>query len=267
MKNIKNLLGTCLIIGLPVGANKHFMQPKSFPVQNETAFAVGEELNYRIHYGIIDAGEATLKVEKIVNVAGKSTFYMNGTGRSVGMAEWFFPTRDVYKTYMDTQALVPLKFVRDVNEGGFIIKRNIQFNRSNNTARDSELKKDTVFTLPKDVQDIFSAFYFARNLNVSGIAYGDVIEIPVFLDHEIFPFKIKFIGTELVKTKFGKINCLKFVPVVQKGRVFQDEDDMHLWISADANHVPVRIKSELVVGAIKIDLAGYKGLKYPITFY
>lgn len=267
MKTLKQILLGFLLFALPLVAANKLLYLKEFPFQKQRAFTVGEEISYRIHYGIIDAGEATIKVEKITKMNGKNTYHMVGKGRSVGMAEWFFPTRDVYETYMDTQELVPVKFIRDVDEGGYIIKRNIDFNRTNNTAKDSELKKDTVFSLPTDVQDIFSAFYYARNLNVAGIQVGDIIEMPVFLDHEIFPFKIKFVGKERIKTKFGKIDCLKFVPVVQKGRVFQDEDDMHLWISADANHIPVRIKSELLVGSIKIDLAGYKGLNHPIKFY
>jgi len=92
-----------------------------------------------------------------------------------------------------------------------------------------------------------------------------LINIPLFIDHEIFPFKIKFVKRETVKTDYGKIMCLKFVPVVQEGRVFKDEDDMHLWISDDANHVPIRIQSELIVGSIKIDLKEYKGLANPLA--
>jgi len=163
--------------------------------------------------------------------------------------------------------LLPVRFVRDVNENGYIIKRDIYFNRDKNWAKDLEFHKDFNFKkLPANVHDIFSAFYFARALDVSAIKEGDIIHIPVFLDHEIFPFKIKFVKRELVKTDFGKIMCLKFVPVVQEGRVFKDEDDMHLWISDDSNHVPIRIQSELLVGSIKIDIKEYKGLVNPLTF-
>ena len=257
------LLGTCLFLCASfIDGQPYSDTTLAFPLQNDLAFQVGEEISYRIHYGLIDAGKATIAVKEISNVNGRPVYHMVGTGRTVGMAEWFFKTRDVYETYVDTETLLPVKFVRDVDEGGYIIKRNVHFDRENNTAIDKDLKKDTVFSLPSNVQDIFSAFYYARNLDVSSIKKGDVIDIPVFLDHEIFPFKIKFVEREILKTKFGKIKCLRFVPVVQEGRVFKDEDDMYLWISDDPNHVPVRIKSELLVGSIKIDIAGYKGLRY-----
>lgn len=262
-KKLIIFLLSCLVIGFSGG------QPKvdsalAFPLQKDLAYQVGEEITYRIHYGIINAGKASIKVKEITNINGKEVYHMVGTGRTVGMAEWFFKTRDVYETYIDVNTFEPVKFIRDVDEGGYIIKRNVEFNRDANTAIDKELKKDTIFSLPENVQDIFSAFYFARNLNVEGIKKGDIIDIPVFLDHELFPFKIKFVARETIKTKFGKIKCLRFVPVVQEGRVFKDEDDMYLWISDDPNHVPVRIKSELLVGSIKIDMESYSGLRHKL---
>jgi hypothetical protein len=237
---------------------------KTFDLQKQHAFLVGEKLSYKIHYGMITAGEATIEVKEKKRVNGKNTYHMVGTGKSVGMAEWFFKTRDRYETFMDEKTLLPAKFIRDVNEGGYIIKRNIDFDRTTNTARDAELKKDTVFSLPHNVHDIFSAFYYARCLDVSNIKVGDLIEIPTFLDHELFYFRIKFVGRETIKTDIGKIKALKFVPVLQEGRVFKDEDDLHIWISDDANHIPLLVKSELLVGSIKVSITGHEGLRTPL---
>jgi hypothetical protein len=265
MKSIKTLIPLMLIALIPLKGGPS-TPATTFKLQTQKAFKVGEELTYRVHYGLIEAGVATIQIKKQTTLKGVPVYHLLGTGKSVGITDWLFKTRDVYESYVDTQSLLPQRFIRDVNEGGYIIKRDITFNRANNTAKDSELKKDTIFKLPPNVHDIFSAFYYARNLNVTNIQPGDIIEVPVFLDHEIFPFKIKFVGRDMVKTKFGKIKCLKFVPVVQKGRVFEDEDDMHLWISDDNMHVPIRIKSELLVGSIKVDLESYSGLAGKLTF-
>jgi len=248
----------------PIKAGETESATKTFALQKEHAFLVGEKLSFRIHYGLINAGEATIEVKEKKRINGKNTYHMVGTGRSVGMAEWFFKTRDRYETFMDEKTLLPLKFIRDVNEGGYIIKRNIDFNRTTNTAIDSELKKDTVFSLPHNVHDIFSAFYYARCLDVAGIKTGEIIEIPTFLDHEIFYFRIKFVGRETIKTDLGRIAALKFVPVLQEGRVFKDEDDLHIWISDDANHIPLLIKSELLVGSIKVSITSQDGLRTPL---
>lgn len=234
--------------------------------QEVLPFKVGEEVTYRIHYGLVNAGIATVAVKETSRVDGKLIYHMVGKGHTTGMTDWFFPTKDRYETYMDAKTLLPIRFVRDVDEGGYIIKRNIHFDRELNRAVDHELAHDTIFSLPENVHDIFSAFFYARSLDVKDIKPGDIIDIPVFLDHEMFPFKIKFVKREEIDTKFGDILCLKFVPIVQEGRVFKEEDDMHLWISDDVNHIPIRIKSEILVGSIKVDLKDYKGLVQPLNF-
>lgn len=228
-------------------------------------FIRGEQLDYSIRYGFVKAGEVQLKVSPATNRNGKPVYHMVGTGRTTGMTDWFFRTRDRYETYMDAETMFPIEFIRDVDEGGYKIKRHIFFNQEEKTAYDAELKEDTTFSLPATMQDIFSAFYYARSLDMEDIAPGEMISIDVFLDHEYYDFRIKYLGTELVKTNGMYINCMKFMPVVQKGRVFKDKETMTIWISNDPNRIPVRLKAELAVGSIKADLNTYSNLAHPLN--
>ncbi len=48
------------------------------------SFTVGEKLTYRLHYGIIDAGEAVLEVkESKIKAKGRDLYRIVGTGRSI----------------------------------------------------------------------------------------------------------------------------------------------------------------------------------------
>ena len=80
---------------------------------------------------------------------------------------------------------------------------------------------------------------------------------------ENYEFKMKFLGIETINTKFGKIKCIKLRPFVQSGRVFKEKESLTLWISADKNKIPLRIKADLVVGSIRVDLDAFSGLKHP----
>ena len=224
-------------------------------------FASGERLVYSISYGVLKAGEAVISVENIHQRQGKNIAHMVGVGYSKGMFEWFFKVRDRYETYYDLDNLEPVEFIRDVNEGGFIIKHHVFFDNHSNTAVDILLDKNKVFQLEDRTQDIFSAFYYARFTDIKTLSPGAVIQIPVFLDHEMYSFQIRYIGEETIKTKFGNINCLKFKPIVQQGRVFKEKDTMTIWVSNDDNKVPVLIKTELLVGSLKAELIQYEGLK------
>jgi hypothetical protein len=76
---------------------------------------------------------------------------------------------------------------------------------------------------------------------------------------------MRYLGVETIKTKFGKIKCLKFRPLVQSGRVFKAEESLAIWISADKNKIPIRIQADLSVGSLKADLDQFKGLANPFN--
>jgi hypothetical protein len=231
------------------------------PVQNK-AFRMGERLVYRVHYGIIDAGEAVLEVKQEEKVlGGRPTYHVVGRGYSTGAFDWFFKVRDRYESYIDREALVPIVFIRDVDEGGYKIYQTHYYNHYKNEVKSN----DKIFEVPPGVQDMISGFYFTRNIDFSEAKAGDVFTVPSFVDDQIWPLKIRYIGKEKLKTSLGTFQCLKFRPVIQKGRVFKKEEDLNVWITDDKNKIPVRAEAEILVGSIKMDLKSYEGLANPIA--
>lgn len=231
------------------------------PVQNR-AFVEGEKLKYRLHYGFIDAGEAVIEIKKEARMfGGRSTYHAVGTGYSKGAFDWFFKVRDRYETFIDREALVPMAFFRRVDEGGYKINQNQVFNHYKNEV----ISNGEVFKVPSGVQDMLSAFYFARTINFDKASIGQIFTVNSFVDNEIFPLKIKFAGREVIRTDVGKIRCLKFRPVIQKGRVFKNEEDLAVWISDDLNHIPLCVEAELLVGSIKMDIMSCEGLANPLA--
>ena len=84
----------------------------------------------------------------------------------------------------------------------------------------------------------------------------------MFFDNENYDFKTKFLGEEIVDTKFGKVKCLKFRPYVMADRVFEAEESLTFWVSADENKVPVKIEAKLAVGSLVAELDNFKNLAH-----
>jgi len=226
------------------------------------AFKRGETLGFRLHYGFMEAGIATLEVkEETKEFGARKTYHIVGTGTSKGAFDWFFKVRDRYETYIDEDALLPWLFLRRVNEGGYIINQNLIFyhysNKVNSNGKD--------FDIPENMQDMVSAFYYTRCLDFSNAKPNELFTIPCFVDDQLFAIKIKYVGKETIKTDIGKFRCIKFRPVLQKGRIFKSEEDLNIWISDDNNHIPIRIEAKILVGSIKMDLEKYTGLANPIS--
>ncbi|WP_296143787.1 DUF3108 domain-containing protein [uncultured Flavobacterium sp.] len=233
--------------------------------QTEKAFDVGEWFKFRIHYGLVNAGYATLEVKEATK-NNKKVFHVVGNGYTTGMTKFFFKVNDDYQSYFDKKTGQPYQYVRKIDEGGYKKNQEGFFNQSSNTVLVKDYKKDTEKTIsvPENVQDIVSAFYYLRNHpNIDKLKVGESIAIDMFFDDETTKFKLKFMGREVLSTKFGKVNSMIFRPYVQAGRVFKEEESLTVWISDDDNKIPLRIKASLAVGSLKADLEGYKGLKYP----
>ena len=221
------------------------------------AFRPGEKLNFRIHYGFVDAGTATLEVAPEVRKIGpRECYHIVGSGRSAGAFDWFFKVRDRYESFTDREALIPWLFLRKIEEGGYKKDQRVIFNHY----RDSVSSEKSTIFMPKNTQDIISAFYYARTIDFSNSKPGDVFPITGYLDDQLLPLNIKYIGKEVITTSFGLFSCIVLRPMLQQGRIFKDEEDMTVWVSDDLNRVPVRIQSNILVGSIKMDLTGYENL-------
>ena len=234
--------------------------------QNEnSAFNVGEWLKFRMHYGFLNASYATLQVNS-ATINEKPVYHVVGHGETTGVASWFFKVDDTYESYFDKNDGKPYRFIRKINEGGYTkdVEINFDHKKSNAELNDRKNKKKLNFTLQDNIQDLISAFYFLRNnYKTEDLEVGKAITLKMLYDDDgVFNFKLKYLGKEVINTKYGKVECLKFRPLVQSGRVFKEQESLSLWVSNDENRIPIRIKADLAVGAIKADIDGYNGLKH-----
>lgn len=237
---------------------------KKLDTVNNTAFKSGEYLKYLVYYGWIDAGEAELIIEdKSSVVSGRTCYHVIAQGRSLGITDWVYKVRDKYETYIDQDYMLPWKFVRSVREGGYKHYNEVDFDHYNNKATS---KITGVHAVPDNIQDVVSAFYYARcavfndKMNI-----GDTIVINTFFDDQLYSLAARYLGKESVETDLGEFNCLKFNPMVQEGRMFKAKESIILWISDDGNYIPVRVESEILVGSVKFDLVEYSGLKNKLS--
>lgn len=252
----------CLSFKLADAPNAFADSGESLRTMPIVAFKGGEVLKYKLHYGFVNAGVAELQVmPNPVMVKGQRSLHVVATGKSISAFEWFYRVRDRYETYIDEQALVPHLFIRDCDEGGFIIKQRVSFDQVKKKA----ISNDKEFLVPANIQDILSAFYYARNLNVSNMKVGESFVLPIFLDDEVFEMNMRFDGREVIKTDLGKFRVMKFTPTIQEGRVFKDDEGLSIYVTDDANKIPVSVKAEVLIGSIKMSITGFEGLKHPLT--
>ena len=167
-----------------------------------------------------------------------------------------YKVRDHYETYLDSESMAPLKYFKSVRENSYKDKDLVYYDHS--TGHIKGHKKD--MDAPQYVQDLVSSLFYARTYDFENATIGETFPIDIYMDQEIYNLKFKYLGKETLKTDVGKVNCYVMRPQLVVDRVFKDEDDMTVWVTADANRIPVRVKTDIWVGSLKIDLTSYSGI-------
>ncbi|MDQ3190543.1 MAG: DUF3108 domain-containing protein [Bacteroidota bacterium] len=223
------------------------------------AFKKGEVLKYNIHYGLINAGDAILKVKTdTVNIGKRDIWLISLLLKSNSKFDMFFKVRDYFESYIDQEAIVPWVFIRRCQEGNTKIDRSTFFDRYNNKViSDKGIHESTT---PANIQDVISAFYYIRCLDFSNGNFGKEDSLTTFFDDELFNFRFKFLGKDVITTPLGSFSCLKFCPILSSNELFNNEEDILLWITDDENKVLIRGQVNIPVGSIKMDLTHYSGL-------
>lgn len=254
----------CLLFAILVILTLRLSAGDDFCGIRNNSFKAGENITLIVFYNAlglyVNAGTANFTVtsEKLLN---KPVYHIVGTGVTNSKYDWIFKVRDRYESYIDTSTLQPYKFIRNVDEGGYKIYQNVTFNQSANTA----ITTKGVFKVPNCIQDVISSVYYARNIDFNRYRSGDKIPFSLFLDDEIYSMYIRYMGKEIIKTRYGKFRAIKFKPLLVKGTLFTGGENMTVYVSDDANKVPLRIESPLLVGSVKVDLMNYQNLRFPLS--
>jgi len=229
---------------------------------SHSAFTYGENLKYRVHFGWINAATIDIKVDDTpVLISDRPTFHITAKGRTNSSFDWMYRVRDHFETYLDTQSVAPLKYFKSVRENKYKDKDLVFYDHGKQFLKGH--KKD--MTAPEYVQDLVSGMYYARTLDFDNAEVGHTFPIDIYMDQKVYNLKFKYLGRETIKTDLGRIKCIKMRPQLVVDRVFKDEDDMTVWVTDDANRIPVRVQTDIWVGSLKIDLTSYSGLANPFT--
>lgn len=235
-----------------------------------TTFKAGEKLTYKIYYnwGILwmPAGNATFSVAE-----KNDRFILSAHGKTFSTYNWFYKVNDKFYSHVDKNTLLPSYAKRDIDEDGFKILNEISFDQQSGKASSYlKVNKQEPRTVKKTfdncMMDIVSLVYKLRNLDAKSLKAKEKVDFKMMMDEDIYELSFEYLGKESAKNVngLGVFNTIKISPTVIKGRVFDQEQRMTIWISDDNSKVPLYIESPLTVGSVKVILQSYENLLHPL---
>jgi len=228
----------------------------------EVVFQPGEQITYKLRYGIFTAAEAVIKVENSTQRFGdKPAFRIHAVANTAGTFNVLFKVRNQYQTFINPETLLPYYYSEERQEGGYKHADQVIFDRDKKVITANSGK----YPFAGNVFDFLSAYYFARNIDVANLSINQTLDLRYFLEDGVHTLTITYLGKEKVKCGLGTFNCLKFNPTIIPGRIFRKNSKLYLWITDDKNRIPVKAHVELLVGSLVMDLTQAGGLKYPLS--
>ena len=246
---------TAIIVLVGAGDNIN-AQEKVFP------FIPGEKLTFALRWTFIPAGEAVLEVLPVETINGINARHFLLTVRSNSFVDQFYMVRDRVDAYTDIEmshsVLYKQKQLEGTTRRDIVVKFDWEKKEANYTNFKEEL--DSIQILPGTF-DPLSAFYYTRLFDLNA---GLVIERPVTDGKKNVIGKATIVKRETIKLKIGTFDTYLMEPEVEHvGGVFEKSKGakIQLWVTADQRQIPVKIKSEVIVGSFVGELISATGLK------
>ena len=261
MKSFIKINSLIVVMMLILISSANAQKKDEFRKHTNNAFREGEKLTFDVKYGFVTAGIATFEIPKIKKISGRDAYHVTFEVNTVSTFDAFFKVRDRYETYIDVEGIFPWRFEQHIREGSFSRDFSAFFDQRKGKAKTTKGE----YEIPKYVNDIVSAFFYARTLDYSKLKVGDKIPLKNFYKDKVYDLDVVYHGKETIEVEAGKFECIMVEPLVQEGGLFKSEGSIMLWMTNDEAKMPVRVKTKVVVGAIDADLTSYKGVYGKLT--
>ncbi|WP_338813052.1 DUF3108 domain-containing protein [Bernardetia sp. Wsw4-3y2] len=232
---------------------------------SDVNFTKGEKISYLVHYGFINAGEAVVKVDNNFHtINGNSCYKVDVEGKTVGVFGWTTNVDDKWSSYIDRQKHIPRKFYRKIKENKYRKEETVEFDHSGKQANVKYKKRDDKswtkkeYPIPTNVQDMISGYYFLRRVDYEKLTKNEIIRMDAFFEDSVYDFKVRYIGKETIKTKIGKKETFVMTPIMPENGLFSGKESIKIWMSADEDRIPLKIRADMFIGGIEVDVTEYE---------
>ncbi|WP_431136889.1 DUF3108 domain-containing protein [Psychroserpens mesophilus] len=238
-----------------------------------TSVGTNEKLVFSASYnmsGLLTELAQVIMETSEVKTSSSTLLKLKCTAATYNKWDSFFKIRDLYESYVSPKTLTPYLYKRDISEGGYEKFMQYKFKHKTNTIESIKRKKRRDGTtweeksnirIGPSTKDLITTIYSIRNLDIHKANPGDNQVFKIVFDNEEFSINIKYLSKETISTNIGRKECYKLAISVNNSAVLKGNNDNLLWLTADANKIPVYAKFKIAVGSGELKIKSATGLK------
>lgn len=241
--------------------NNEQVAKHNFRFLKNDAFGYGERFEYNVGYKFIIAGTGYLQIAPEPEKRyGRDCYKVQFEVRSLESLDWLYRVRDVYTTILDVGGIFPWEFTQKIREGNYKRDSKAFFDQVNRKS----LFQDSIYEVSEYIQDILSAFYYARTMDLGSMKKGHVFYLKNFFDGKTYDLGIKIHGKQTTEVDAGKFRCIVVEPLIVEGGLFKADGSIYIWLTDDDRKMPVKVAAKIPIGFVEAKLTKYRGLRGPL---
>jgi hypothetical protein len=239
-----------------------------YPIVENNAFQIGEKLTFKVRYGFVRAGTATMSVLKEMELNGRPVYQIQTTAESVSPFSWVYKVDDIVNSFMDKQGLFSWRFEKKLREGSYKIDLLVDYLPEDSLAKIHTIRyKDEIeekhydVKVPPFAMDVLASFYYIRT---KPLRIGDIVSMVNHDNKKVYDLEIHVYMREEIDTAAGTFRCLRIEPLLKGEGIFKQKGRLLVWVTDDEYKIPVQMTSEVAVGHITTELEKIEGIKHKL---
>lgn len=244
-------------------------------LQNNKIFHDGERVDFDLYFkwGLIMAkgGTASMTVnasEYEESSVWKSELLLN----SSGMVDKVFRIRDTIVNYTTQQQSRLLFSTKRSDEGGYYQIDNLTYSYKGEETHvhafrrnKNRIKADTVLVGGNCVLDILGSLMYARSFDWNQMTQSEQYHLQVAMGKTVIPISYRYEGQQIVEKDDVKYATRYFVVDIYDDAFTQSKEALEIWIGDDKNHLPIKVRAKLKLGAMEAYYKDSSGLRHPLN--
>lgn len=244
-----------------------------FVIGQNNTIGFDEKLVFTASYNmsglLTDIAQVTMETSK-VSTSKSTLMRLKCSAATFSGFDSFFKVRDLYESYVSPKSLTPYLYKRDINEGGYYKFVQYKYRRKSKTVESIKKKRRSdgtiweekkTFNIGSSTKDLVATLYTLRNLDIAKASPGDSSNFKVLFDNKENTVNFRYIGKETISTNIGSKECYKIAVSLRGSDVLKGNNSNIIWLTADANKVPVLAKFKIAVGNGELKIKSATGLK------
>jgi len=222
--------------------------------EKQIPFSPGEKLFFEVRWAFIPAAEGVLEILPMETVDGVKRYHFTMTSRTYEFVDVFYKVRDRIEGFTD-EGMTRSVLYKKTQDGKRKRRISVNFDWEKLQARYSNFDErgEPVSILPGSF-DPLSVFYAFRLFQLKE---GEELKAPVTDGRKCVVGRAKVVKREKIKVKDTLYDTFLVEPdLEQLGGVFEKSRNakLQIWVTADGASIPVRVKSEVLVGSFVAEL-------------